>query len=150
MTEGGEDAAVSPEIAEKTITLMAPSKTFNLPGFGCSFAIIPNSDLRIKYKNSCAGIVPDPPAMSFALAETAYRHGEPWRQRLLAYLRGNRDFALERLRAIPGLHPYPVSATYLLWMDARGLDLNNPHKFFEAAAWGFPTEPTLELRVFFA
>ena len=129
-------AAVSPEIAEKTITLMAPSKTFNLPGFGCSFAIISNSDLRIKYKKSCAGIVPDPTAMSFALAETAYLHGEPWRQRLLAYLRGNRDFALERLRAIPGLHPYPVSATYLLWMDARGLDLNNPHKFFEDAGVG--------------
>ncbi len=129
-------AAVSSEIAEQTITLMAPSKTFNLPGFGCSFAIIPNPKLRIKFKKACAGIVPDPPAMSFTLAEAAYRHGEPWRQRLLAYLRGNRDFALERLRAIPDLRPYPVSATYLLWMDARELGVKNPHKFFEEAGVG--------------
>ena len=129
-------AAISPEIADRTITLMAPSKTFNLPGFGCSFAIISNPELRIKYKKACSGIIPDPPAMGFTLAETAYRYGEPWRKRLLAYLRGNRNLAINRLRNIPGLKPYPVSATYLLWMDARGLGVNDPQKFFEEKGVG--------------
>ncbi len=124
-------AAISPEIADRTITLMAPSKTFNLAGFGCSFAIISNAQLRARYKKASAGIVPDPPAMGFTLAETAYRHGEPWRQDLLAYLRGNRDLALNRLEAMPGLKPYPVEATYLMWIDAHGLGIENPHRFFE-------------------
>ena len=129
-------AAISSEIADKTITLMAPSKTFNLPGFGCSFAIISNPELRLRYKKACAGIVPDPPAMGFTLAEAAYRHGEPWRQRLLHYLRANRDLALSRLGAISGLSAFPVSATYLLWIDARGLAVENPQKFFEEAGVG--------------
>ena len=129
-------AVVSPDIADKTITLMAPSKTFNLPGFGCSFAIIPNLELRLRYKKACSGIVPDPPAMGFALAETAYRHGEYWRKRLLNYLRANRDLALSRLAEIPGLSAFPVSATYLLWIDARRLAVENPQKFFEKAGVG--------------
>ena len=129
-------ATISPEIADKSITLMAPSKTFNLPGFGCSFAIISNPELRLRYKKACKGIVPDPPAMGFSLAEAAYRHGEPWRQRLLKYLRANRDLALGRLAAIPDLLPFPLSATYLLWIDARDLAVENPQRFFEEAGVG--------------
>lgn len=122
---------LNPEIAEHTITLMAPSKTYNLPGFGCSFAIISNSDLRIRFKKAMAGIVPDPATMGFHLAEAAYRHGEEWRQSLLAYLRANRDYAWSRLQAMSGLVPYSPSATYLLWMDARKLNTDQPHRFFE-------------------
>jgi cysteine-S-conjugate beta-lyase len=124
-------ASLSSEIADRTITLMAPSKTFNLPGFGCSFAIISNASLRSRYKRFRAGIVPDPPAMGLALTEAAYRDGEPWRQSLLAYLRANRDIALARLQNIPGLRPFPVSATYLAWIDARGLGMEKPCQFFE-------------------
>ena len=124
-------ASLSPEIADRTITLMAPSKTFNLPGFGCSFAIISNNDLRTSYKKACAGIVPDPPAMGFTLAEAAYRHGEPWRLELMTYLRSNRDFALERLSSMSGLKPFRNAATYLTWIDARGLGMEDPCSFFE-------------------
>ncbi len=134
LEEGAEHvplAALSPEIADRTITLMAPSKTFNLAGFGCSFAIISNTQLRARYKKAATGIVPDPPAMGFTLAEAAYRHGEPWRQGLLSYLRANRDLALDRLQSMPGLKPYPVAATYLMWIDARGLEVENPRRFFE-------------------
>lgn len=124
-------ASLGPEIAGRTITLMAPSKTFNLPGFGCSFAIISNGELRRKFKRAMAGIVPDPPAMSFPLTESAFRSGEKWRLQLLDYLRGNRELALSRLRDINGLIPYSPEATYLLWMDARKLPVPNPHQFFE-------------------
>lgn len=122
---------LDPETAEHTITLMAPSKTYNLPGFGCSFAIISNSDLRIRFKKAMAGIVPDPAAMGFHLAESAYKDGEEWRQSLLEYLRTNRDYAMSRLQTMPGLIPYSPSATYLLWMDARQLKVEHPHRFFE-------------------
>ena len=119
------------ETAEHTITLMAPSKTYNLPGFGCSFAIISNPDLRVRFKKAMTGIVPDPAVMGFRLAEVAYREGEEWRESLLAYLRGNRDLAMERLSKINGLLPYSPVATYLLWMDARKLPVENPHRFLE-------------------
>ena len=129
-------ASLNPEIADRAITLMAPSKTFNLPGFGCSFAVISNGDLRRKFKKAISGIVPDPPAMGFALAETAYRTGEPWRVELLEYLRGNRDLALQALKRIKGLVPYSPEATYLMWIDARGLPVENPHSFLEEGGVG--------------
>lgn len=129
-------AQVNPEIADRAITLMAPSKTFNLPGFGCSFAIISNGDLRRRFKKAMAGIVPDPPAMGFSLAESAYRTGEPWRMELLDYLRENRDFALGELSRIKGITPYSPQATYLLWIDARNLPVENAQSFFEDAGVG--------------
>jgi len=124
-------ASISPELAKRCITLMAPSKTFNLPGFGCSFAIISEPQLRVKFKLACQGIVPEPPGMGFALAEAAYRHGEPWRQELLKYLTQNRDDACNELSRMPFLVPYSPQATYLLWIDARELPVDNPHKYFE-------------------
>jgi len=86
---------------------MAPSKTFNIAGFGCSFAIIENSNLRAKFKKAMQGIVPDPPAMGFLLADAAYRDGEPWRMELLDYLKGNRDYAMSQLLEIEGLTALP-------------------------------------------
>ena len=64
-------ASLGAEVAERSITLMALSKTYNLPGFGCSYAIISNGKLRSRFKKAMAGIVPDPPAMGFALAGRA-------------------------------------------------------------------------------
>jgi len=129
-------ASLSDEIADRTITLMAPSKTFNLAGFGCSFAVISNPELRRRFKGAMSGIVPDPPAMGFRLAEVAYREGEEWRSRLLHYLRANRDFVFNELLSVKGLTPYSPQATYLLWIDARDLDVDCPFSFFEDAGVG--------------
>ena len=129
-------ASLSEEIANRTITLMAPSKTFNLPGFGCSFAVISNPDLRRRFKIAMRGIVPDPPAMGFRLAEEAYRNGDEWRDRLLVYLRSNRDFAFGEISKMDGLVPYSPQATYLLWIDAREMNVDCPHVFFENAGVG--------------
>ena len=124
-------ASLDPRISDKSITLMAPSKTFNIAGFGCSFAVIENSNLRAKFKKAMQGIVPDPPAMGFLLADAAYRGGEPWRMELLDYLKGNRDYAMSQLVEMNGLTPYSPEATYLMWIDATNLPVPNPHKFFE-------------------
>jgi cystathionine beta-lyase len=124
-------ASLDQNIAEKTITLMAPSKTFNIAGFGCSFAVIPNPQLRMKFRKAMRGIIPDPPAMGFLLADAAYRHGEGWRLNLIDYLAGNRELAMAELGRMDGLVPYSPEATYLLWIDAKKLPVDNPHQFFE-------------------
>jgi len=129
-------ASLSDEIADRTITLMAPSKTFNLAGFGCSFAIISNAGLRSRFKRAMRGIVPDPPAMGFRLAEVAYRECEEWRIRLLNYLRSNRDYVFKELLLLDGLIPYSPESTYLMWIDATELKVDCPHSFFENAGVG--------------
>jgi cystathionine beta-lyase len=129
-------AALSPEIAARTITLMAPSKTFNIPGLGCAFAIIPDVRLRKKFKQTMAGIVPAINTLGITAGLAAYRDGENWLQALLAYLRRNRDMVETAINAMPGLNMHHVEATYLAWIDAREADLNNPHHFFEKAGIG--------------
>ncbi len=129
-------ATLSPEIEHQTITLMAPSKTFNLPGLDCAFAIIPNDTLRRQFSQVRRGVVPYVNLFGYCAAEAAYRHGEPWRQELIQYLRGNRDLVEQTLATIPNLSMNHIEATYLAWIDARQLDVPNPHRFFEDAGVG--------------
>ncbi|MBW8781776.1 MAG: PatB family C-S lyase [Verrucomicrobia bacterium] len=126
-------AALSPEVAARTVTLMAPSKTYNVPGLGTSFAVIPDAGLRARFVRATAGIVAEVTTLGFAACEAAYRDSEPWRQDLLAYLRGNRDFLLDFIaRELPGIRvEAPVEATYLVWLNVRDLGLADPVAHFE-------------------
>ncbi len=125
-------AALSPEIAANTITLMAPSKTFNLPGLGCAFAIIPSPKLRAAFHQAKAGIVPQVGVFGYAGCEAAYARGEPWRQELIHYLRANRDYVTSFVRdELPGVHTTPIEATYLAWLDVRDLGLKDPVNHFK-------------------
>ena len=123
-------AKIGPEVAGQTVTLMAPSKTFNVPGLGCSFAIISNPSLRRDFCRAMEGIVPHVNLFGYVAAQAAYEHGGPWLDALLAYLRGNRDLVDREIRSLPGLSVAHVEATYLAWIDARGLGLDNPQRFF--------------------
>lgn len=129
---------LSPEIAARTVTLMAPSKTYNVPGLGTSIAIIPDAMRRARFIRTAAGIVAEVTTLGFAACEAAYRDSEPWRQALLAYLRGNRDYLLEAVaRELPGVRvEAPVEATYLLWLNVSALGLANPTAHFEAHGVG--------------
>ncbi len=129
-------AALGDGPATRTITLMAPSKTYNIAGLGCSMAIIPDTALRKRFKTAMTGIVPDVNLLAFTAATAAYRHGEPWRQALLAYLRGNRETVTQAIAAIPGLSMKPVEATYLAWIDTRDAGIENPAAFFKKAGVG--------------
>jgi len=71
-------ASLDREIAKRSITLMAPSKTFNTPGLGCSFAIIPDRKLRQRYKKVKQGIVPYVNILGYIAAQTAYESGGDW------------------------------------------------------------------------
>jgi len=124
-------ASLSEAAAARTITLMAPSKTFNIPGLGCSMAIIPDEKLRTRFKAVMEGIVPHVNLMGYEGAMAAYIHGGPWLKEVIVYLRENRDYAFKRLAAMTGLKPLLPEATYLIWMDARDLGVGNPSVFFE-------------------
>lgn len=123
--------------ARRTIALYSPSKTYNLPGLACAYAVIPDDEVRAAFKRAARGIITEVNAFGYAGCAAAYRHGEPWRRELIDYLRGNRDlvqsFVNERL---PGIVMHPMEATYLAWFDVRGLNLDNPVAFFEQAGVG--------------
>lgn len=129
-------AAIDTEVARRTITLMAPSKTFNIPGLGTAFGIVADDGLRRRIKSVMRGIVPWVNALGFSAALAAYRYGDEWHAELLDYLRGNRDLVMAEIADMPGLETTPVEATYLAWIDCRELTLDNPVTFFEGAGVG--------------
>jgi cysteine-S-conjugate beta-lyase len=129
-------ATLSPETAGRTITLLAPSKTFNIPGLGCSFAVIPDQGLRTSFKKAKGRIVPHVNTLGYTAAEAAYRDGEEWRVALINYLRANRDLVIEAVGRMPGLSVTNVEATYLAWIDTRQRGIELPGRFFEEAGVG--------------
>jgi cystathionine beta-lyase len=129
-------ATFSSETSGRTVTLMAPSKTFNIPGLGCSFAVISNAKLREAFCRAMAGIVPHVNLFGYAAAEAAYKNGEPWRRALIAYLRANRDLLESTIATISGLRMTHVEATYLAWIDTRETGIAQPAQFFESAGVG--------------
>ncbi len=132
-------ATLSPEIATRTITLMAPSKTYNIAGLGCSFAVISEAKLRASFNRATQGIVPDINVLGLVAGEAALRHGEPWRLAMLDYLRGNRDLIEQTVARgeLPGITMTHVEATYLTWLNIEALQLDNAHAFFEQHGLGF-------------
>lgn len=129
-------ATLSPKIAQRTITLMAPSKTYNLAGLGCTFAIIPNDALRAKIQRRRAGILPSPNVLSYAAAEVAYRDSEEWLIAMIARLRENYALIKTCLAKYPEIHLSPLSATYLAFIDITSLSLENPRRYFEQYGLG--------------
>ena len=129
-------ASLSPAAAQRSITLLAPSKTFNIPGLGCAFAVIPNPALRRRFEQAMHGIVPHVNVLGLAACEAAFRHGGDWQRELIAYLRGNRDRVAATMDSLPGVRMAPVEATYLAWIDVRDLRLAKPAAHFEAHGIG--------------
>lgn len=128
-------ALTSPDAAQRTITLMAPSKTYNIPGLGAAFAVIPSDSLRRRFLQAMAGIVPHVNVLGYAATVAAYRDCTDWRSALLDYLRGNRD-AVMTLDGAGGLKVHRPQATYLAWIDCRALGVADPVRFFEEAGVG--------------
>lgn len=113
-------ASLDPEVAAHTITLMAPSKTYNIAGLGCSFAVIQNPDLRRTFTEASRGLVGHPDILSYTAATAAYRDGDPWLAAVLRYLQGNRDLLLREAPArLPGIAIGQPEGTYLAWLDCR-------------------------------
>lgn len=128
-------ASLNRDIEARTITLMAPSKTFNLAGLGCAFAIVADEKLRQQMKVN-PYIVPHVNVMGLAAAEAAYEFGDEWVEQQCEYLAANRDYLIEQINAIPGLRLEPIEATYLAWIDVSALGLDDAPGFFENAGVG--------------
>ena len=128
-------ASLDRDIEQRTITLIAPSKTFNLAGLGCAFAIVADPGLRRGMKTN-PFILPHVSITGLVAAEAAYRHGDEWNRQQCAYLAANRDYLVDEINRIPGLGLGPVEATYLAWIDVSALQLEQPPRFFEEAGVG--------------
>ena len=125
-------ATLAPEVAACTVTLLAPSKTFNLPGFGLGFAVIENPELREAVRASAHKTGASVNALAYTAAQAAYAEGQSWLDEILVYLQENRDalvdFVHENLPSVPVTLP---EGTYLAWLDCRALNLQpDPYTFF--------------------
>ena len=121
--------------ANRTITLLSPSKTWNIAGLGYAFAVIADDTVRRRFLSVRGHTLAEINALSYYAAEAAYRHGEPWREELMAYLRQNRDTLVDFIHTrCPKLSVRPCDATYLAWIDASALGVANPALHFEQKA----------------
>ena len=120
-------ANVSEKAAQCSITFGAPSKTFNIAGIVSSYAIVPNHELREKFFNWLEASEMSAPHLFAPIATmAAFRHGENWRKQMLGYVEGNIEF-IEDFCAqhIPQIRPIRPQASFLVWLDCRGLGLSH-------------------------
>jgi len=122
--------------ARTCITLVAPSKTWNLAGLGCAAAIIPDAGERKRWRPSGGGLVPMVNPLGYAAAEAAWLHGDSWRRRLVAVLADHRDRVLATVAGIAGLEATRPQATYLVWIDCRKTGHPDPFAACVAAGVG--------------
>ena len=120
-------ATVSDEAAQISITFGAPSKTFNIAGIVSSYAIVPNPTLRRRFYTWLeANELNDPPLFAPIATIAAYQQGEEWRRQMLGYVEDNILFVEEYCREnLPGIKPWRPQASFLVWLDCRGLGLNH-------------------------
>ena len=125
-------AAISESAAQNTITLMAPSKTFNIPGLHFSFAVIPNQRHRELMEASRKGVIGCPSMLANEAARAVYSHSAEWLDQLLIYLERNREFLIDFIKTnLPDIKMVQPEGTYLAWLDCRSLELlPDPYNFF--------------------
>ena len=114
-------ASLSEKIAEKTITCIAPSKTFNLAGLSTSSVIISNPVLRKSFNRIVENMhVGNGTIFGTIASIAAYSHGHRWLDALLDYIDHNIDFVENYCRKmIPEIVPVQPEATYMIWLDCR-------------------------------
>jgi cystathionine beta-lyase len=119
-------------LANRTITLISPSKTYNLAGLGTALAIIPNDALRERFVREMSGVAAVANPIGYVACEAAYRDCEPWRMELVGYLRSNRDYLVKLVHSeLPMIKiEAPIEATYLAWLNVGELHLGNPVAHF--------------------
>ncbi len=126
---------------KRTITLLAPSKTWNIAGLGYAFAVIPDDSLRRRFSTARGHTQAEINALAYHAAEAAYRQGEPWRRQLIDYLRENRDLLVSYINDhCTGMSAQAGEATYLAWIDARETGWENPAAELEKRAGLFVSD----------
>lgn len=137
-------ASLSPDIARRTVTLMAASKTYNIAGLKCGFAIIPDKTIRDRMADARLGLVDSNNLIGLEATLAAYRECDDWKAEMLAYIGANRDhLAAELGRRFPGIRLVVPEGTFLAWLDCSGLGLPTDafSWFLEEAKVGFSAGP---------
>ncbi len=117
---------ISKEIANNSLTMFAPSKTFNVAGLSLSYVIIPNKDIRIKFQKTLLNLgLHGGNVFGIEALEASYRYGQKWLEELLKYLENNFNFVYDFLqKRIPQIKPIKMDGTYLLWLDCKEMKLS--------------------------
>ena len=125
-------ATLSEETANRTITLMAASKTFNIAGLKTAFAIIQNKSIRERFVLSKLGMVDSVNVLGLEATLAAYTHASGWKARMLSYIQANRDYLSQQLALrFPAIRLIKAEATFLAWLDCSELGLaGDPQAFF--------------------
>ncbi len=125
-------ASIDKEIENNSVTLLAPSKTFNIPGLECSVLICRNPDIRRQIEKARRGLLGYVNILGMTAAEAAYQYGDVWLTEVLALLESNRDYLSDYLvENIPEIKMIKPQGTYLAWLDCRSLHLPmGPQRFF--------------------
>lgn len=124
-------ASLSPEIAQRTITLMSASKAYNVAGLKTCFAVIQNPEIRERFNNARCGMVDSVSPLGLEATRAAYSDCGDWLQALVAYLQANRDYLLNAVQTrLPGVVMHAPQGTYLAWLDCSALGLDDPQQFF--------------------
>jgi cystathionine beta-lyase len=120
-------ASVSPEAAACSITFGAPSKTFNIAGIVSSYSIVPDDNLRERFYSWMeANEMQAAPVFSPIATIAAFRKGEQWRRQMVKYVEDNIDFLISYCKEhIPQIKPLRPQASFLVWLDCRGLGLDH-------------------------
>lgn len=120
------------ELRKNTITLLSPSKTYNIAGLGYAYAVIPDDSVRRRFNSAKGHTLTEINGLAYYAAEAAYQHGEPWREELISTLRKNRNFLTSYLAdQLPEVVVPNIEATYLAWIDCAALPHANPAKVAE-------------------
>lgn len=124
-------ASLSKEVENRTITFSAGSKTYNIAGLKCSYAIIPNKEMREEFDRGGEGLVDSVSVLGLTATTAAFRYGDEWLKNCLSYLEANRDYVVSEVAKIDGITTYAPEGTFLAWLDCSGLDLAcSPQEFF--------------------
>lgn len=134
-------ASLGSEIARRSVTLFAVTKTYNIPGLSCAVAVIPDATLRRRFRDERVDLTQSPGPLAFAASEAGWRDRSTWLTELRGYLAGNHAALRDCIDNLPGVSMTPVEGTYLAWLDVRELHLKNPQAHFEASGLGLSPGP---------
>ena len=120
-------ATLSPEIARYVVTGISGTKTFNLAGLQASTVVFPNRHMKEVFDQYWMRMdIHRNNAFTLIAMEAAFNQGEEWLEQLLPYLSANFDYVVDYCaKHIPKIKTYAPDATYLMWLDCRGLGLDN-------------------------
>jgi aminotransferase/cystathionine beta-lyase len=122
--------SIDQEIAQNSFSLMSLNKAYNFPGIGLAWMVCPNPRIRESLLKDINTLIPHPNLFAYVATKAALEGGSDWHQELINHLRSNHQYLLNRINSMPGLSMEPLQATYLAWIDARGLERENPFEDF--------------------